>query len=702
MSDPDLQASQALLEYAECIAATTDLYTVFTKAWLTVRKITGLEQAMATELAKNGQLCLISDDDSGGARRCDSVPDFISHSVSAMDLVLRGVEEFSEDNAEVLSLVRTMMGDNAVRSGISVVIPGSKRPWGIFLFCSRHNRRLSNEARNWVCTVVNMFGALFDKVMAQREQQLEIRYALQAKREWQSTIDALREIICLLDAGGRVIRANRAVEEWGLGKVADVRGRTVHEVMHPHCNDPSCRLLSSLAGVVEDLPSTAEWFLDDVVLGKNLRIVYKRNTPAPGYNDTADSVFAVAIIENITYRKNTRKALLSRIDELEREVVEAKSSVIQENSRLLLDMVSVFEGGKAVAMPGNAGRHFWSFVLDNDQTGIFVTRNGAIVYCNQRLAFLLDKSREELLGKAPLELMELREGKPVETAGPLYGHMPRSTSGIYRTKTREGATIWLQCEFMDIVVEDDDISVGYASDITGQRNMETNMRRSENNLHTLTRRLLYAQEAERRRIATELHDSIGQHLSAVKMNIETAMRMINNQGLKNEADFLNTSVTNIRSAIDEVRTIAMDLRPSILDDLGLLVTIEWFCRRYRETYRDTDVVFNKEIEESAIPEVLKVTIYRVVQEALNNISKHAGAGRIWIGLKRLDAGIKLTIRDNGDGFDAYQHRPESDSAGLGLKSMRERAEIFGGTFWLDSRPGEGTLIEISWPDQRYS
>ncbi len=690
-----------ILEFSEYMSANCDVHSVFLKGWQIIRSVTDFEYALVMELAKSGQLCL-KVDAMGTVHRCGVNGSSENQASAIMDLVIRGVVDFDKNDREVHGLVTDILDFPGVSSGISVAIPGAKRPLGIIVFCSRSMRGISEEARSLIRILVNQFGVLMERVSASREQQLEIQHALQAKREWESTIDALREIICLLDRDGRVIRANRAIEEWGLGKVAEVRGMTVHELLHPDCRNSPCDLKNSLEIVTGQVAETQAWFLDDAQLGKELKFLYKNNRSDTRFSDSTNSLTGVLIIENVTHRKNTQKSMMTRIDALEKEVVEAKSSIIHENTRLLLDLVTVFENDQSVMDTLSAGGQFWNFLLDNSLAGLFITKNGYIVYANHRFAAQLDRHREELLGKQLSELMEFHESRRVSPGVVPVVYPPESSSGIYRVVTPVGTILWLQCDVTDIEVEDDDISVGSVIDTTGQHVMEMDMRRSQQNLHTLTRRLLYAQEDERRRIATELHDSIGQHLSAVKMNIETAMRMIHNKGLQDEGDFLNSSVTNIRSAIDEVRSIAMDLRPSILDDLGLLVTIDWFCRRFRETYRQTTVHFEKGIEEQAIPEVLKVTIYRVVQEALNNIGKHAQADTIWIALKRMEAGIKLTIRDNGAGFDVYQHRPGSDAAGLGLKSMRERAEIFGGTFWLDSQPGEGTTIELSWPDQRYS
>jgi signal transduction histidine kinase len=137
----------------------------------------------------------------------------------------------------------------------------------------------------------------------------------------------------------------------------------------------------------------------------------------------------------------------------------------------------------------------------------------------------------------------------------------------------------------------------------------------------------------------------------------------------------------------------MNLRPALLDDLGLLPTIGWFVREYQTTYPSIRVEKQTEIEETQLPDPLKAVIYRILQEAMNNIAKHSKANLVSIFLMRKkDDRIELVIEDNGIGFDM-----ESVKRGLGLGSMRERAELSVGSFDIKSVEGRGTVIRASWP-----
>ena len=141
-----------------------------------------------------------------------------------------------------------------------------------------------------------------------------------------------------------------------------------------------------------------------------------------------------------------------------------------------------------------------------------------------------------------------------------------------------------------------------------------------------------------------------------------------------------------------------DLRPSILDDLGILATIGWICRKFQSIYTAIRIEKEISIQEDEIPGPLKTVIYRVLQEALNNVAKHSQADLVHLCLKKVDDKIDFAIEDNGRGFDLEKTISLKHSRrGLGLASMRERTELSGAAFIIKSVIGAGTKIYISWP-----
>jgi signal transduction histidine kinase len=234
-------------------------------------------------------------------------------------------------------------------------------------------------------------------------------------------------------------------------------------------------------------------------------------------------------------------------------------------------------------------------------------------------------------------------------------------------------------------------------DVTDRKMAEEALRESEKELRLLSGQLLTTQEQERGRIARELHDGIGQSLSAIKFRLEDALGQMGKDVAEASVSALNGLIPIIQSTVEEVRRITMDLRPSTLDDLGILATIGWFCREFQETYATVRIKKEIGLEEADIPESLKTVIFRVLQEALNNVAKHSGADSVTVFLTKKDDTIELAIEDNGRGFDLKEVLDiDGSKRGFGLGSMKERIELSGGSFSLESIRRGGTNIRASW------
>jgi signal transduction histidine kinase len=154
----------------------------------------------------------------------------------------------------------------------------------------------------------------------------------------------------------------------------------------------------------------------------------------------------------------------------------------------------------------------------------------------------------------------------------------------------------------------------------------------------------------------------------------------------------------VRATVEEARRISTNLMPSMLDDLGLLATLRWFCRQFEQLHGGVDIELQLHVEEEEVAEQLKIVTYRILQEALNNIAKHSQADSVQVSLSRTGGTLELYIQDNGRGFDYREYAVKEDSiGGLGIESMRERTEISGGFFEIVSEPGQGTTIRARWP-----
>jgi signal transduction histidine kinase len=212
--------------------------------------------------------------------------------------------------------------------------------------------------------------------------------------------------------------------------------------------------------------------------------------------------------------------------------------------------------------------------------------------------------------------------------------------------------------------------------------------RSQRELKALSKRLVDAQEEERRALSRDLHDQIAQSLSALLMDVENLAESSRNGAVVREG--LQRIKLLAETCVNEVRNMALLLRPSMLDDLGLVAALQWHAREIsKRTGLLVDVVDDHFAD--TLPEEHKTCVYRVVQEALHNCANHAHARKVRVVLRENSDHLTLSIEDDGIGFDPRRNR------GLGMLGMQERATRLGGSFKVESSPGHGTRIRVDLP-----
>ena len=212
--------------------------------------------------------------------------------------------------------------------------------------------------------------------------------------------------------------------------------------------------------------------------------------------------------------------------------------------------------------------------------------------------------------------------------------------------------------------------------------------RAHRELKELSRRLVDTEERERRAISRELHDEVGQSLSALLLDIQNLTETPTDKGLFRQG--LQNIKALAENCLNEVRDIALLLRPSMLDDLGLVPALEW---QAREVSKRTGMIVDT-VEENVsddLPDELRTCVYRIVQEALNNCSKHAYAKRVQVRVRQDSNHLRVSIDDDGRGFDPLRNR------GMGLTGMNERVSQLGGMLRVHSNPSQGTRLEVDLP-----
>jgi PAS domain S-box-containing protein len=225
----------------------------------------------------------------------------------------------------------------------------------------------------------------------------------------------------------------------------------------------------------------------------------------------------------------------------------------------------------------------------------------------------------------------------------------------------------------------------------------TELEAANKTLRELSSRLLVAQEEERRRIALDIHDRLGSSLSAIKFKAETCVQSTSKTVPPSQPAAVDIIIPMVKDCIEECRRIQMDLRPAMLDDLGLIATFSWFCRRFQTVYAGIGVETEVTVAENEVPEALRTVIFRVVQEAMYNVAQHSGADRIRLSLRKTGDTLELVVEDNGKGCNSkMEPAPESAGKGLGIASMRERVTLSGGWFAIGDREEKGTTVRASW------
>jgi len=222
---------------------------------------------------------------------------------------------------------------------------------------------------------------------------------------------------------------------------------------------------------------------------------------------------------------------------------------------------------------------------------------------------------------------------------------------------------------------------------------------SDTELTELARGLLRAQETERGRVASELHDEVAPLVTMSKFMVEDASRHIA-RGAPNEATTsLSTAVDCLRDVLSEVSRISTGLRPSSIDDLGLLPTVEWFCRKFGKSHPSVQVDVDLSVNEAAINPDLRIDLFRIVEEAMANVGRHSSASRVRVTLGESVGQMHLKIQDNGKGFDlATLVRGESsDRIGIGLRCISQRVVATRGSLVIESTSRRGTSVVASWP-----
>jgi len=525
------------------------------------------------------------------------------------------------------------------------------------------------------------------------------RHVIEAKRVWEGTVDALNQLVVVLNEDAEIIRVNMTIEHWKLG--------TVNSIIHNNVESLINRITAG--GITDPMNSWDEIWTNLPQFG---HIVWKAENPNTNNvfrfslrtinNNESKRKFhkghAVLVVEDITQSKRAEEKLKKYNTELEDTIRERNIQLEDVNHKLTQELEEHRQN--KIALLKSEAKYIQLF--NNTLAAVCLLNSGRIQFCNDRFCHIFKYRKSDLINTVLVNLFDTEErGKLLALFANLEALKGQSTD-IVILKAWDGISnpLWLEVKMEYLNAFSENTIIVNIFDVTPQKNIELSLRRSEERLQKLSSQLLNAQENERKRLAMELHDGLGQSLSAIKYSMEELVRDKQRDLDSKTGETLAKSITQIRQTIDDARRMAMDLRPSILDDLGIISTINWFCRQFEETYRDIKIEKEICLEEDDISESRKIVIYRILQEALNNIAKHANADTVIIILQKIDEFIGLSITDNGVGVSQGQRI--GNTRGMGINSMQERVELSGGSFRIFDNVPNGTIINIRWPSELVS
>jgi two-component system sensor histidine kinase NreB len=337
----------------------------------------------------------------------------------------------------------------------------------------------------------------------------------------------------------------------------------------------------------------------------------------------------------------------------------------------------------------------YSTLLENASDGILIIEDQKFVFANRTFLRIMGYTKEELIGTdylhivAPESVELLRERHTKRLLGL---DVPTITEARFIDRYGEGHYFEVNAGLVER--SDGKAVLVILRDIMESKEYETSLKK-------LSRQVLKTQEEERRRISRELHDEIGQALSAMNISIEILLR--NGVQLDFREKRLRDVKNLIEKSIDDVHRITYDLRPYHLDNFGLVPAV----RSYAETFAErtgVEVALQTEGEWSKLDPAVETAVYRVIQEALTNISKYAEAKRAFVSMTRVPESMEIIIEDNGKGFSTEPEKKKGSlmKGGLGLFGIGERVSGVGGSFSITSTLGVGTRLVIRIPVPRDS
>ncbi len=574
-----------------------------------------------------------------------------------------------------------LLTDHRVASGMSVIIHGQDRPFGVLGAHTTQRRRFSTDDIHFLQAIANVLAAAIERKRA------EAHLAYQAH-----LLANVHDAILAVDERFVLAAWNRAAEEMYGWKAEEVLGRKVQEVIRSGFSQ------AQQAGALRTLAERGHHRTEVVQCRKDGKPIYVEGTTIALKGEDGEITGYASVNRDITERVQAEEALRQYVERLK---------ILREIDQAILEAQSLEE----IALAG----------LRRIRELVPCLRASVVIFdleASQGALLAAHVDGETSLGtgsQVPLEVFgsmeEFRRGnvhvvkdiqaiaQSIPAMEALQANGVRSYINVPLVAQDELiGSLNLESGQPDAFSSEDVKIAGEVADPLAiaiqQARLFEWLSTAHERLQILSRRLVEVQETERRRIAHELHDEIGQTLTAVQVNLQALQHPTNTTQL---VPRLEESIDIVERALQQVRDLSLDLRPSLLDDLGLVATLRWYVDRQAQL-GGFAAKFTAGPLEGRVPPELEATCFRVVQEALTNVLRHARASQICVGLQQYEAELQLVIHDNGIGFDVQAVLDRAArGASLGLLGMQERVLLLGGQIDIQSAPGCGTKIRARFP-----
>jgi PAS domain S-box-containing protein len=514
------------------------------------------------------------------------------------------------------------------------------------------------------------------------------------EQRFRSVVEQSFDGFCLVDSGGAVVEWNQGAERLtGLPR-SQVRGQRIWDVQHrmlpaemrtPHARGWLKHMFGELLEM-ESVPWAGRLVEHKIVHPDgSQRVIQTVTSPI----QARPNIYISSIIRDVTEQKAAQAEILQRNAEMRAllTVGQRLTAQIDLEERLTTVTRAIVD-----ALPAAEAASLWLFDPNGHELHVCTAAGyadginaGAVlplagwIYRHGEARIVKDASQEPLLNDT---------GQP--------GWALRSMIGVPITINNAPAGVLFADSFSQEAAFDADalrllqVLAGQAAAAIQNSQLVTTLTDQHDELQRLSAQLASIREAECRRISRELHDEVGQALTAASINLSTLMAngAAAHPGGRRRLD---ETASLIEQVLGQVREMSMNLHPAMLDDLGLAPTLRWYLKKWEKR---VGVRVDQNVQEIRLPQELETVLYRLVQEALTNVARHAQAGQVSISLGQEGDELVLSVADDGRGF---RLRPGEIGEGLGLIGMRERVATFNGQFTIQSQPGQGTCLTVRVP-----